>query len=44
MAADPWSRDLLNKLIIPQLVKKFTFYGTQQFITMYTTAHHFSLS
>lgn len=44
MAAEPWSRDLLNKLIIPQLVKKFTSYGTQQFITMYTTAHHFSLS
>ena len=44
MAADPWCRDLLKKLIIPQPVKKFTFYGTQHFITVFTTAHHFSPS
>jgi len=33
MVADPWCKDLLNKIIIPQLIKKFTFYGTQQPIT-----------
>jgi len=31
----PWSRVLLEKLIVTQLVKKFpTFYGTQRFITI----------
>jgi hypothetical protein len=33
------------KLIVSQLVKKFsTFYGTQRFITAFTTARHLSLS
>jgi hypothetical protein len=36
---------LLEKLIVTQLVKKFpAFYGTQKFITVFTTAHHWSLS
>jgi hypothetical protein len=41
----PWSRILLEKLIVTQLVKKFlVFYGTRFFITMFTRAHHLSLS
>jgi hypothetical protein len=41
----PWSRVLLEKLIGPQLVKKFpAFYGTRRFITAFTRAHHLSLS
>ena len=41
----PWSRVLLEKLIGSQLVKKFpTFYGTQKFITAFTSAQHLSLS
>jgi hypothetical protein len=36
----PWSRVLLDKLIITQLVKKFAFYGAQRFITMLTRACH----
>jgi len=41
----PGSRILLEKLTGSQLVKKFTsFYGTQRFITAFTTAHHPSLS
>jgi hypothetical protein len=41
----PWSRDLLQNLTVMQLVNKSsTFYGTQRFITMFTTAHHWSLS
>jgi hypothetical protein len=40
-----WSRVLLEKLVVPELVKKFSiFYGTQWFITMFTRAHHLSLS
>jgi hypothetical protein len=40
-----WSRVLLGKLIVTELDKKFpTFYGTQRFITMSTTACHWSLS
>jgi len=41
----PWSRVLLEKLTGLQLVKKFlTFYGTQRFITTFTSARHLSLS
>jgi len=41
----PWSRVLLEKIIITQLVKKFsTFYGTHMFVTMFTRARHWSLS
>ena len=41
----PWSRVLLKKLTSSQLVKKFpTFNGTQRFITVFTKAHHLSLS
>jgi hypothetical protein len=41
----PWSRGLLEKLTVSQLVKKFpAFYGTQRFITAFTRAHHLSLS
>ena len=41
----PWSRVLLEKLTVSQLVKKFpTFYGTRKFITAFTTARHLSLS
>jgi len=40
-----WSRDLLEKLTIPQLIKKFpTFYATKNFMSMLTTACHWSLS
>jgi len=36
----PWSRVLLEKLTVPQLVTKYlTFYGTQ-FITAFTRALH----
>jgi len=41
----PWSRVLLEKLNILQLVKKFpALSGTQRFITAFTSAHHMSLS
>jgi len=41
----PCSRVLLEKLTVPQLVKKFpTFYGTRRFITTFTTARQWSLS
>jgi len=41
----PWSRVLPEKLTSFQLVKKFpTFYGTQRFITSFTSARHLSLS
>jgi hypothetical protein len=37
-------RILLEKLTVPQLVKKFSaFYGTRMFITVFTTARHLSL-
>ena len=40
-----WSRGLLGKLTGSQLVKKFpVFYGTQNFITAFTSANHLSLS
>jgi hypothetical protein len=39
----PWSRVFLEKYA--QLVKKFpAFYGTRRFITVFTRAHHLSLS
>ena len=41
----PWSRVLLEKLTGFQLDKKFpAFYGTQRFITAFTSARHLSLS
>jgi hypothetical protein len=41
----PRSRVLPEKLICPQLVKKFpAFYGTRRFITAFTSARHLSLS
>ena len=41
----PWSRVLLEQLFNFQLVKQFpTFYGTQRFITTFTSARHLSLS
>jgi hypothetical protein len=41
----PWSRGLLEKLTVSQLVKKFpAFYGTRRFITAFTRARHLSLS
>ena len=41
----PWSRVLLEKLTGLQLVKKFpALYGTRRFITVFTSAHHLSLS
>ena len=41
----PWSRVLLEKLTVLQLVKKFpAFYGTRKFITAFTSAGHLSLS
>ena len=41
----PWSRVLLEKLNSLQLVKTFpTFYGTQRYITTFTSAHHLFLS
>ena len=37
----PWSKVLLEKLTGSQLVKKLpAFYGTQRFITAFTTARH----
>jgi hypothetical protein len=40
-----WNRVLSEKLTGSQLVKKFpAFYGTQRFITPFTTTHHLSLS
>jgi hypothetical protein len=42
---DPRSRFFLEKLTVTQLVKKFSaFYGTRRFITVFTTARHWSLS
>ena len=41
-----WSRILLEKLTVPQLVKKFSsaFHGTWRFITVFTAARHLSPS
>jgi hypothetical protein len=39
------NRVLLEKLIFPQMIKKFPpFYGTRRFITESTITHHLSLS
>jgi hypothetical protein len=41
----PWSRVLPEKLLDPQIVKKFPgFYGIQMFITAFTKACHLPLS
>jgi hypothetical protein len=41
----PQSRAILEKLIVPQLVKKFSlFYRTERFITAFTVARHLFLS
>jgi hypothetical protein len=40
-----WSRVLLEKLTVCQLIKKFpAFYGNRRFITAFTSARHLSLS
>ena len=40
----PWSRFLLEKLTVSQLVKKFpAFHGTRRFITAFTRARHLFL-
>ena len=40
-----WSRVLLEKLTVLQLVKKFpAFHGTRRFITVLTSVRHLSLS
>jgi hypothetical protein len=40
-----WSRVLLEKRTVLQLVKKFpAFYGTRMFITAFTSARHMFLS
>jgi hypothetical protein len=39
----PWSRVLVEKLIVTQLVKKFpTFYGSQMFLTTFKRTGLFS--
>ena len=41
----PWSKVLLEKRTVSQLVKKIpAFYGTRRFITAFTSAPHLSLS
>jgi hypothetical protein len=41
----PWSRDLLEKLTVTELVKKLpASYGTRRFVTAYTRACHWSLA
>lgn len=41
----PWSRFVLEKLVVLQSLKKFpAFVGTRRFITTFTTTRHFSLS
>ena len=41
----PWSRFLIEKLTVLQVVKKFpTFHGTRRFITAFTSFRHLSLS
>jgi len=41
----PRSRVLVETIIVTKLVKKLSaFYGTQRFITVFTTVHHWSLS
>jgi hypothetical protein len=41
----PWSKVLLEKLLVTQLLKwSAAFYGTRRFITLFTTALHWFLS
>jgi hypothetical protein len=41
----PWSRVLREKLTVAQPLKKFpVFYGPRRFMTLFTTARHWSLS
>jgi hypothetical protein len=41
----PWRMVLLGKLIVSQLVKKVSaFYGNPVFLTVFTKAHHMSVS
>ena len=43
--AGVWDCVRLEKLTVPQLVKKFNaLYGIRMFITVFTTAHHLSVS
>jgi hypothetical protein len=45
IALTPWSRVLLQKPPVAQLLKNFlTFYGTRRFITVFTRLRHWSLS
>jgi hypothetical protein len=38
----PWTRVILEKLILPQTVEIFSaVYGTPRFNSMFTRAHHF---
>jgi len=39
-----WTRVLLEKLIVTQLVKKFVFYATRRFIIVFTRAHHWAVT
>ena len=42
---NPWSKILLEKLTVSQLVKTFpSFYGTRKFVTAFTSARQLSLS
>jgi hypothetical protein len=41
----PWSRFILEKLVVTQVVEKFpAFHGTGSFITVFTRSCHWSLS
>jgi hypothetical protein len=41
----PWGSVFIEKSIVTQLFKKFpAFYGIQRFITVFTKAHHETLS
>jgi hypothetical protein len=41
----PWNRVLLEKPRVTQLINKFpAFYGTQKFITVFISVHHWTLS
>jgi hypothetical protein len=45
MSLTQWNRGALEKLIVPQLVKKFLpFYGTPKYIAVVKEAHHGILS
>jgi hypothetical protein len=40
----PWFKTLFENLIVNQPDKKYFFYGTQRFITVFTKARHWTLS